>query len=77
MMAKKKPRPTGQGKDGTQDREARGLLIRVNHEGLMAVRALRDHLNTSIQALGVEAWNDLLAKHGRKPALKSPLSEES
>jgi hypothetical protein len=30
------------------------------------VRQLALDLDTSMQRLGIEAWNDLMAKHGRK-----------
>jgi len=79
-MAKKNAparlRSAGQGKDGAQPREFRGLLIRVNNDGLKAIRVLAADRDTSIQALGIEAWNDLLVKYDRKPALKNPLLPE-
>jgi hypothetical protein len=40
-------------------------------EGWRALRDLALDLNTSLQRLGVEAFNDLMAKHGRKQKIES------
>lgn len=58
---------------GAEQREFRGLLTRINPEGLKALRLLAVELDTTIQALGVEALNDLLQKHGRRAVIRNPL----
>jgi hypothetical protein len=44
----------------------RGILTRVNPEGLRALRILAIELDTTLQALVVEALNDVLLKHGKR-----------
>lgn len=68
-----RPQTASRAKSGETTGKAHGLLIRVNPEGLKAVRMLAAELDMTIQALGIEAWNDLLQKHGRRSALKNPL----
>jgi hypothetical protein len=55
------------------ERDVRGLLIRINPEGLRALRQLALDEDTSLQALAVEALNDLLKKRGAKPVVTNPL----
>jgi hypothetical protein len=42
---------------------------------LLAIKRLALDLNTSVQALGVEAWNGLLKKHGKRPVVRNPLAD--
>jgi hypothetical protein len=53
----------------------RGLLIRVNADGLRALRQLAPDRDTTLQALGVEALNLVLQKHGAKPIVRNPLRQ--
>jgi hypothetical protein len=53
------------------DRE-RGILTRVNADGLRALKLLAIERDTTLQALSVEALNDMLAKHGRRRTVKTP-----
>jgi hypothetical protein len=53
----------------------RGLLVRVNADGLRALRQLALDEDTTLQALGVEAFNDLLRKHGSRPVVANPLAD--
>jgi hypothetical protein len=48
-------------------------MIRVNPEGLTALRLLAVERDTRIQTLGVEALNDLLRKYGKRPVVQNPL----
>jgi len=50
-------------------------LIRVNAAGLRALRQLALDQDRTLQALGIEALNDLLRKHGSKPIVMNPLLE--
>ena len=51
-------------------------MIRVNSEGLKALRLLAVERDIRIQALGVEALNDLLSKYGKRPVVQNPLVEK-
>ncbi len=55
------------------DRELRAVLTRVNPEGLRALKLLALERDTSLQAICIEAFNDLLQKHGRRAVVKNPL----
>jgi hypothetical protein len=55
------------------ERDLRGVLIRVNATGLRALRQLALDRDTTLQALGVEAFNDLLRKHGARAVVANPL----
>ena len=46
---------------------ARGILTRINAEGLKALRQLALDRDTTVQALMIEAANDLLRKYRRRP----------
>jgi hypothetical protein len=52
--------------------EWRGILTRVNPDGLRALKMLAIELDTTLQALVVEALNDVLSKHGKRPGVKTP-----
>jgi hypothetical protein len=64
---------------GTRDKPAdtaepgRAVLTRVNAEGLKALRMLALERDTTLQALCIEAFNDVLRKHGRRPIVRNPL----
>jgi hypothetical protein len=45
---------------------ARGILTRINPEGLKALRQLALDRDTTVQALMIEAANDLLRKYKRR-----------
>jgi hypothetical protein len=49
----------------------RGVLTRVNADGLRALKILAVERDMTLQALGVE--NDMLVKHGKRPVVKNPL----
>jgi hypothetical protein len=48
---------------------ARGILTRINPEGLKALRHLDQ--DTTVQALMIEAANDLLRKYRRRPVAQT------
>jgi hypothetical protein len=68
-------RKPGREPKGEVDRPVRQLAVRVDPDGLLAIKRLALDLNTSVQALGVEAWNDLLKKHGKRPVVRNPLAD--
>jgi hypothetical protein len=51
----------------------RGILTRVNADGLRALKILAVERDLTLQALAVEALNDVLVKHGKRPVVKNPL----
>ena len=53
-------------------RPGRGILTRTNPEGLKALRLLALERDTTLQDLAVEALNDVLAKYGRRRAVRNP-----
>jgi hypothetical protein len=55
--------------------DVRGLLIRVNSEGLRALRQLALDEDTTMQSLATEALNNLLKARGLKPVIKNPLHQ--
>jgi hypothetical protein len=50
---------------------ARGILTRINSEGLKALRHLALDRDTTVQALMIEAANDLLRKYRRRPVAQT------
>ena len=60
--------------DQERDR-GKGILARVNADGLKALRILAIERDTTLQALVVEALNDLLGKYGKRPNVKNPLRD--
>jgi hypothetical protein len=61
---------------GRGERDVRGLLIRVNADGLRALRQLALDEDTTLQSLAIEALNDLLKKRGAKPVVANPLRQD-
>ena len=53
--------------------ESRGILTRVNYDGLRALKILAIERDTTLQGLAVEALNDLLVKYGKRPVVRNPL----
>jgi hypothetical protein len=54
----------------------RGILTRVNREGWRALRLLSIERDTSLQALAIEAFNDVLSKYGKRPIVRAPTKDE-
>jgi hypothetical protein len=50
---------------------ARGILTRINPEGLKALRQLALDRDTTVQALIIEAVNDLLRKYRCRPVAET------
>jgi hypothetical protein len=53
-------------------RPGRGVLVRINPEGLRAMRQLALDRDTTLHALAVEAFNALLRKHRRAGVVETP-----
>jgi Antitoxin-like ribbon-helix-helix len=48
-------------------------LTRLNADGWRALRLLAAEKDTTLNALAVEAFNDLLRKHGKRATVENPL----
>jgi len=49
------------------------VLTRINIEGWRALKMLAVENDTTLNALAVEAFNDLLKKHGKRQSVGNPL----
>ena len=52
------------------------VLVRMNAEGWRALKMLAVEKDTTVNALAVEALNDLLKKHGKRSIVKNPLLDD-
>jgi hypothetical protein len=69
-------RPTKPARLKSRDAGAfKALLVRMNTEGWRSLRILAAEGDTTLNALAIEALNDLLKKHGKKPTVENPLAE--
>jgi hypothetical protein len=53
----------------------KGLLIRMNLEGWRSLRILAAETDATLNALAIEAFNDLLKKHRKKQTVENPLAD--
>ena len=54
----------------------KGLLIRLNVEGWRSLRILAAERDTTLNALAIEALNDLLKKRGKAGVVQNPLATD-
>jgi hypothetical protein len=67
----RKPKTTG---PRARDAGAsKSLFVRMNTEGWKALKVLAIENERTLNALAVEAFNDLLKKHGKRPSIENPL----
>ena len=57
-------------------RGVKAVLIKVNDEAWRALRILAIEKDTTLQALGIEALNDVLERNGRPRLAKNPFDPE-
>jgi hypothetical protein len=70
----RKPKTTG---PRSRDRGAfKSVLIRVNTEGWKAIKMLSVEKEVTLNAIAIEALNDLLKKYGKRQAVENPLLED-
>jgi antitoxin-like ribbon-helix-helix protein len=70
----RKPKTTG---PTARDAGAfKSILTRVNADGWRALRLLAVEKDTTLNALTVEALNDLLRKHGKRASVTNPLLDD-
>jgi hypothetical protein len=69
----RKPKTTGP--TARRNPEAfKQVLTRVGLEGWRALRMLAIEKDTTLNALAIEAFNDLLKKYGRRGSVENPLA---
>ena len=68
VMAKEQ----GTKEDRTSD-AFRGIMTRVNQRGWKDLKILAVERGVTMNALAVEAFNDLLKKYGKKASVENPL----
>lgn len=67
----RKPKTTG---PTAKDTDAfKSVLVRINIEGWKALKVLAVEQEATLNALAVEAFNDLLKKHGKRQSVGNPL----
>jgi hypothetical protein len=54
----------------------KSVLVRVNLEGWRALKVLAAETDTTLNALAVEAFNDLLKKRSKKQVVENPLLDK-
>lgn len=71
-MGRKKPKAAGP--TARNNPEAfKQILTRMGVEGWRALRLLAVERDTTINALAIEAFNDLLKKYGKRQPVENPL----
>jgi hypothetical protein len=53
----------------------KSVLTRINTDGWRALRMLAVENDTTLNALAIEAFNDLLKKYGKRQSVENPLIE--
>jgi hypothetical protein len=51
----------------------KSVLVRINADGWRALKMLAIESDTTLNALAVEAFNDLLKKHAKRQNVENPL----
>ena len=70
----RKPKTTGP--TSRQNPEAfKQVLTRMGVDGWRALRMLAVEQDTTLNALAIEAFNDLLKKYGKRASVENPLVE--
>jgi Antitoxin-like ribbon-helix-helix len=67
----RKPKTTGP--RGRSPGAFKSVLVRINSDGWRALKILAVEQEATLNALAVEAFNDLLKKHGKRPSVENPL----
>jgi antitoxin-like ribbon-helix-helix protein len=69
----RKPKTTG---PRARDPDAfKSVLVRINADGWRALKVLAVEKDTTLNAMAVEAFNDLLKKYGKRVVVENPLLE--
>jgi hypothetical protein len=73
MAMGRKPKTTGP--RARDPGSFKSVLVRINSEGWRDLKMLAVENDTTLNALAVEAFNDLLKKHGKRQSVDNPLLE--
>lgn len=68
----RKPKTTGPTARGNPE-VSKQVLTRVGLDGWRALRMLAVENDTTLNALAIEAFNDLLKKYGKRAVVENPL----
>lgn len=68
----RKPKTTGPTARNNPD-SFKQVLTRMSLDGWRALRMLAAQEDTTLNALAIEAFNDLLRKYGKKASVENPL----
>jgi hypothetical protein len=60
-------------KNASEPETFKGIMTRMNEAGWRALRILAAERNTTLNAVTIEALNDLLKKYGKKACVQNPL----
>jgi hypothetical protein len=72
------PRPKKSERLKSRDPGAfKSLLIRMNADGWRTLKVLAAETDSTLNALAIEALNDLLKKHGKRPTVENPLHSDN
>ena len=71
----RKPKTTGPTARGTPE-AFKQILTRMGIDGWRALRMLAVERDTTINALAIEAFNDLLKKYGKRQSVENPLLDD-
>jgi hypothetical protein len=63
---------TAAGLSEAEDEAGRAILVRVNRDGWRALRMLAVENDTTLQAIAIEALNDLLRKYSKPTVIENP-----
>jgi len=70
----RKPKTTGPTARKNPD-AFKQVLTRMSLDGWRALRMLAVQEDTTLNALAIEAFNDLLRKYGKKASVENPLAD--
>ena len=71
----RKPKTTGPTARGNPE-AFKQILTRMGVDGWRALRMLAVERDTTVNALAIEAFNDLLKKYGKRQSVENPLLED-
>jgi predicted HicB family RNase H-like nuclease len=54
----------------------KSVMVRINADGWRALKVLAAETDTTLNALAVEAFNDLLKKRNKRQVVENPLLEK-
>jgi hypothetical protein len=68
--------PSAAAAKAASPKDVKSVMARINRDGWQAIRRLALELDTTTQALIVDALNDVLRKNGHQPVVESRLPDK-